>query len=379
MRKLAVLILMITVAFGVNAQNSKRTSAFNYLRYGKLDKAKEAIDDATAHAKTMNDAKTWFYAGNVYLAIRLSDEEKYKNLDPDALEKAYAAYLKSKELDEKGEFTNDINDRILVCAEQFYNKGVNLYNEQDYANAVGAFGQSAAVNESMGRVDSLATYNAALCAELAQQNEAAKKYYLKLIDVNFKQPGIYSSLAEITKAEGDTAQALAYVKQGREVFPDDFNLIIAETNIYLATGEQDKAMELLELAIEKDNTNPTLYFAVGTNYDQLGNFEEAEKSYKAAIALNPDYFDPNYNLGALYVNKAIEILTEADALPLNEEAKYNELRDRANGILEASVPYLEKADQLQPDDPFTLRTLKDIYTRLGMLEKLKEVNERLGE
>jgi hypothetical protein len=79
------------------------------------------------------------------------------------------------------------------------------------------------------------------------------------------------------------------------------------------------------------------------------------------------------------VNRAIEILGEADALPLNEEDKYNSMKEQANEMLKESLPYLEKADNLQPDDPFTLRTLKDIYTRLGMLEKLKGINERLGE
>lgn len=379
MKKTAILVLLIFIAFGMNAQKAKRTSAYNYLRYGKLDKAKLAIDDASEHAKTIGDAKTWFYRGNVYLAIQLTDEEKYKDLDPDALEKAYEAYIKAKELDVKGEDTTEVNDRILVCAEQFYNKGVTLYNEKDYVKALAAFGQSAMVNESMGKVDSLATYNAALCAELAQLNGQAKIHYLKLIDMKYSQPGIYSSIADISKAEGDTTKALEYVMLGREVFPDNFNLIIAETNIYLASGNQDKAMELLQLAIEKDDTNPTLFFAVGTNYDQIGNFEEAEKNYKSAIELDPDYFDPNYNLGALYVNKAIEILAEADALPLNEEKKYNELKEQANRMLEESLPYLEKADNLQPDDQFTLRTLKDIYTRLNMLEKLKGINERLAE
>ena len=379
MKKLAVLIMMITMAFGLNAQNSQVTAAGNHLRYGKLDKAKEAIDKAAVHSKTLGKAKTWYYYGNVYLAIRLSDEEKYKGLDPDALEKAYEAYIKAKELDEKDEYLIDIDNRILVCAEQFYNKGVNLYNLQEYKNAMNAFSQSVVINESMGKVDSLATFNAALCAELSEMNEPAKNYYLKLIDMNYSQPGIYTSLAEIAKAEGDTAQALQYVKQGREVFPDNFNLIIAETNIYLATGQQEKAMELLQLAIEKDNTNPTLFFAVGTNYDQIGNFEDAAKNYKLAIALNTEYFDANYNLGALYVNRAIEILGEADALPLNEEDKYNDMKQQANEMLKESLPYLEKADNLQPDDPFTLRTLKDIYTRLGMLEKLKGINERLGE
>jgi len=379
MKKLALLFFMMITGFGLIAQNSQVVSAWKYLDDGKLDKAKIAIDKAAAHSKTSEKAKTWYYYGNVYLQIAVSPIAEYKNLDPDPLTKAYDGYLKARELDEREQYLEDINGFIQACAEQFYNSGVNYYNMSDYEKSMYAFGKSVEINENEGRIDSLATYNAALTAKLAGHSEKAKAYFKKLVSMQYQQPDIYSSLAEIEKADGDTVAAMKYVQQGREIYPDDFNLIIAETNIYLATGELEKAMELLQLAIDKDDSNPTLFFAVGTNYDQIGNFEKAEKNYKNAIALDPEYFDANYNLGALYVNRAIEILADADALPLDEEAEYNALKEKANSLLEQSLPYLEKADTLQPDDPYTLRTLKDIYTRLGMLEKLKGVNERLGE
>lgn len=379
MRKFAVLMLFFALAWGIQAQPSKVVSTFNYLRYGKLDKAKAAIDEATVHPKTMTEAKTWFYRGNVYLAIQLSEEEQYKNLDPNPVEKAYEAYEKALKLDEKGEFTNDINDRIIVCAEQFYNSGVGFYNLQDYDNATRAFVKAATVNQGLGNIDTLSYFYAAQSAFFANQQDVAKDYFDKLISFNFKDVSVYRVRSEIYKTQGDTTMALNTIKQGRQFFPDDFSLIIAETNIYLAANEKDKAMDLLQLAITKDNTNPTLFFAVGTNYDQMGNFAEAEKSYKKAIELDNKYFDANYNLGALYVNQAIAIMEKANALPLNEEKKYTQMKEEADNLLRASIPYLEKADELQPGDVYTLRTLKDIYTRLSMLDKLKGINERLNE
>ena len=41
-----------------------------------------------------------------------------------------------------------------------------------------------------------------------------------------------------------------------------------------------------------------------------------------AIALKPDYFEANYNLGALYVNQAAEILEKANELPLDAVKEY---------------------------------------------------------
>ena len=38
----------------------------------------------------------------------------------------------------------------------------------------------------------------------------------------------------------------------------------------------------------------------------LGNADEAIEAYKKALAVKADYFDANYNLGALYFNQAVQ-------------------------------------------------------------------------
>lgn len=377
MKKLAIIILGLLITSQVYSQPNQRTAAFNHLRYGRLDKAKEAIDKAAEHPRTMDDERTWFYRGNVYLAIHLTEEEQYMNLDDEALNKAYEAYSRAIQLDEKQQYTDEVNERILVVAEQFFNEGVIFYNLNEFGNAADAFQKSGTISGSMGIVDSVAFFYTGQSAFFAEQFDVAKQYFTQLHQLNYDEPAIYRFLTEIFKMDEDMDAALAVIKDGRERFPDDFSLIIEETNIYLATNQQDKAMELLQLAIEKDDTNPTLFFAVGTNFDQMGDFEEAERNYLRAIELDPDYFDPNYNLGALYVNKAIEITEEANTLPLSEEKKYNELKEKSDDLLRKSIPFLRKADERSSEDIFVLRTLRDIYARLGMLDELKEIDQRL--
>ena len=380
MKRIALLLLISLVSLGgLYAQKSKRTSAFNYLRYEKLDKAKEAIDAAVEHPKTIGDAKTWFYYGNVYLSIQRTDEEKFKNLDDNAVEKAYNGYLKSLELDEDGEFTQQINDRLTICAEEYYIKGLDLYNAGEFVGSTAAFSQAAKINENAGKIDSLATYNAAFTAELAKDYASAQVLYEKLIGMDYNNAAIYKSLSEIYKQNGDTANALIVIGKGRVKYSDNIELIISESNIYLSSGEREKAIELMEHAITINDTIPSLFYVIGAKYDEMGNQEEAKKNYLKSIELDPNYFDPNYNLGAMYVNEAISIIDEANALPLNEEEKYNAMKEEANVMLKKSLPYLEKADQLSPEEKYTLQTLKDIYTRLNMVEKLKAINARLNE
>jgi len=377
MKKSILLIILLITGSMIFAQTSKRTSAYNYLRNGKLDKAKEYIDPTLSHEKTMGDAKTWYYHGNIYLQIALSDVPEYRALDPNALDVAYASYVKATELDTKSEFKADIDNNMRVIAAKFYDQGVSNYNEENFAGAATSFHKAYEMNLAVGINDTTALYNAAIAAQIGTEMEMAKNYYNQLIDMGFNNPQIYNSLSEIYKAEQDTASALLTIQQGRERYPKNFDLLIAETNFYLSSGDTENALKLLELAIKQDTTNPSIYFAVGTNYDQMGEFDKAEKAYIKAIKLNPDYFDAQYNLGALYVNQAAEIQKEANDLPLEATAEYDKMKVEANSLLEKSLPYLEKANEINPEDMNTLRSLKEIYTRLNMLDKLKEVNAKL--
>jgi len=369
------LILMIAViALG---QTNKRTSAYNYHRYGKLDLAKEAIDECVQDEKTIMDAKSWFYRGNIYYDIAMSTDTNFKKLDPDPLKVAYESYMKAKELDTKGEFTEDINKFTLAVAEGYYNLGVISYNEQDFKGSALNFEKAFNINQSFGRVDTTALYNAAVAANIGQEYQLAKQYYQQVIVLGYQKPDIYSSLAEIYKFEGDTAMAVKTVEKGREMFPNDFNLLVSEINIYLATNEKEKAKEDLLIALEMDKTNPSIFFAVGTIYDQLGELDKAVDAYLKAIELNPGYFEANYNLGALYVNQAADILDKANDLPLDAVAEYDREKARADEMLGKSLPYLEKSHELMPDDVNTMVSLKEIYTRLGMTDKLKDIDEKL--
>ena len=371
--------LVLAAAFMMSAgfaQSAKVVSAFNYLRNNQLDKAREAIEPAISHEKTMGDPKTWFYRGNVYLAIQLAQEPEFQALKENALKISEESYRKALELDAKDQYKPEIMQRLPIIAEQYYNQGVLSYNAKDYTAAMGNFLRARDINLGMGMVDSLAMYNAGLCAELSNQAAIAKENYLKLVELNYNSTLIYSSLANIYKEEKDTAAAYAILTRGLQNHPNDYNLIIAETNLYLSDGEVKKAQANLERAISIDNTNPTIFFAVGTTYDQMGEKDKAESAYKKAIELDPAYFDANYNLGALFVNDAAAILEAANQLPLGDP-KYDTEKAKADNKLTSALPYLEKASEIKPDDMATLGALKEIYARTSQLEKLKKVNEAI--
>ncbi|HOX77784.1 MAG TPA: tetratricopeptide repeat protein [Bacteroidales bacterium] len=370
-------MMLVAVVFG---QTNKRTSAFNYNNYGKLDLAKEAIDEAAQHEKTIMDAKTWFYRGNIYYNIGVSLDSNYRKLDPDPFGVSLKSYLKAKELDVKGEFKENIDQNIVVISQGYFNMGVFYYNEQNYPLAAKNFEQAYEVSKIANQLDTTALFNAAISARDAHDRATAKKYYLEIIKMNVSNPVVYDSLANIYKAEGDTAIALQTIQQGRQVFKEDLNLVIAETNIYLQTNQQDKALANLETAAKLDPTNPTVFWASGTIYDQLGEQDKAIKAYETAIQLKPDYFVAYFNLGILYFNQATEVMAKANDLPYDTpQDVYDAEKAKAKEIYLKSVPYLEKSFELEPGDMDAANSLRAVYGVLEMADKLKALNESINK
>ncbi len=376
MKKIILLLFVVTSFTMLSAQNTKVQSAYSYLRSGRLDKAMENIEPAITHEKTMNDPKTWNYRGTIFIQIAASTDPKYKSLSTNAEQIAYDSYQKSIELDKDKEFEQKNMIGLFACAEQFYNKGVEYFNLKDYTNGLVAFEKTIKINNTFGKKDTLATFNAALCAELSENKVKAKEHYISLVKSNFNQPSIYSSLSNIYRDDNDTIKAIKTIEMGRKRFPDDYSLIIAEANIYLFTGDVQKAQNALNVAIAKDPSNATVHFAVGNNYEKTGDIVNAEIAYKKAIELKPDYYDVIYTLGALYVNDAVSLTGKANALPLGDK-NYDVLKKQADDQLNKAIPYLEKASEMQPQDAIVLTSLKDIYTRLNKVENLKIINQKI--
>ena len=55
------------------------------------------------------------------------------------------------------------------------------------------------------------------------------------------------------------------------------------------------------MAIKLDQKNPRLWVSVGLVYEQLGRYQEAAQSYYNAIKIDPEYADPYYQIGRLFL------------------------------------------------------------------------------
>ncbi len=393
MKKIA--IIAITLLFFVNiaeAQKREVRRANRSLNNAELAEALSHINNALEDESTKNEADTWVLYTQILMEISASEDESVKNLVEDPLDKAFEAIQKAEELDEENKNMLDIQQTFLVLSEYFFNAAAIEYNEENFDKASKLFFKSYKVSESFESIDTSTLYNAGLSAEMAGNIDDAYDYYVEVEELEYDQPFLYSSLANISTQKENTDEAVEWIKKGRERYPENLDLIFSEANIYLTTGNIKEAERILEIAIERDPENPNLHYAFAVNYDQMSRdtlytkeerqfaYEEAIKAYEKAIELKPDYFDAIYNLGAMHFNEGISLYVEAENI-LREDMDFQAYEEKEKEVLALwleAQPYLEQAfEMIDEDDPnyeVVLRSLRELYMRTKQEEKVEEVN-----
>lgn len=378
-------ILFLMLAAGsfiqVQAQQARVVSAYNYLNnYLKekdpddLRNARKSIDEAIGNDGTASKPKTWYYRGNVYLAI--SGEPALKQEVPDALRQAADAYLKVYELDPKYESAEESWQKANIS---YKNLGIMAFNENKFEEALTLFEKVAEINAKRGVADREAIENCAIAAVRAQNYDKAVPYLKLVITFNTDTTGInYVQLYKVYQAQKDTAAAYETLKEGRKKFPKNQHLMTEELNYHLQKGNNTEAERLLKEAIAGDPTNHILYLAAGSTYENLGKRKEAIEAYEKAIELNPKAWEGYYNLGANYNNEGRRLQEIAN----NEKdtKKYEAGIKLADEELKKALVYLEKAREIVPagkDRVDVLNALKQLYVRLNMTDKYNEVKQEL--
>ncbi len=379
-KKTSLLTVALLVSVTVFGQKSKRTSANNYLQYGELDNAVEAIEPTITNEKTMNEAKTWFFRGQIYQAVYETKEEKYKTLSDNPLQIAFESFIKCKELDDKNFHTDMVLQYLNVEGQQFVNAGITKYNAKDYEGALQAFLNTIQASNipEIKRTDSLAIYYAGASAEQTGNLELAEKYYREAIAINYKAEAAFVRMIRMySDVPGNEDKALELLKEGRAKFPDNQTMVTDEVNVYLKNDQHAEAVKSLEVAIAGEPDNASLHFAYGFVNDRLaakeieanpeGNdvykayIEAAQKSYSKSVELDGSNFDAVYNLGALYFNQAVKMNEAANLI--DDIKKFEVAREAADVVFEQALPILEKAYGINPDDKGVLISLKQLYYR----------------
>ena len=375
------LFTLLALACCVQSFGQKEVvSAYNANKEGDFATAATYIEQAILNPKANVKNKTWRYRGEIYLNI--SNDSALFAAYPDALTRAKDSYMKAQELDTKGSYEDEIRVGLGQVQVAASNSGIGKYNTGDYGSAGAFFDLGAEIASAFDAIDTMAIYNSALCYEKAGEVDLAVARYRACADIQYQVPNVFLFISNLYRSNGREAEALETLSEARGLYPREQSLIIEELNIYLTNEEFDKAKENLTLAAEQDPTNEILWFSLGSVLDNLGNAEEAIDAYKKALEVNSDYFDANYNLGALYFNQAVQGINEANdmwkpRMTKTESDKQKALEQSAKDLFETAKPFLEAAQAINDGDLETMRSLRDIYARTGDDDKMLELTAKI--
>lgn len=286
------------------------------------------------------------------------------------------------------------------------NAGIFAIQDKDYANSYINFSKSVMLHDFLlangaesdltmeGKVND-EKYYAAVSALLTEQYDAALPMYESLKAEKYEESGVYDGLYKIYSAKGDKEKAIMFLNEGREAFPDDSQLLFTEINYYLGEKKLDVLIEKIELAIEREPDNVSLYATLGNVYDNLYQkaatdgeetkaadyFTKAKGAYESALEMKPDFNSAIYAIGALYYNRGASMTQELvrlnDDFSKEGQKKYDALKLKVDGEFEAALPYFKQAEQVDPNDLNTLSALKEIYARKSEFEISKEFKTRI--
>ena len=369
-----------------------------------LLKAKKAIDESylkqttTPFTKSKDETKMYYYRGAIYLdywMLSNYDAEILKNViavgESEMNEATFGSFSKCLELDIKNQWKSDINNKINIYRNLSINNGVDCFQKKNYSGAFNSFKMALEMYNVLSLTDTLATINAALSAEKMKNTNEAYKYYKMCADVNYGNGAeMYQSMIRVLNAEEvkNEEKILNVIDEGKQRFPKDYILNIEEFNYWYSKGDNVKAQQALENAIESDPTNKVLHFNVGVTYDNISNkyhkenkhdvaftyMNKAINGYKKAIELDDNYVDAYYNLGALYYNQSITAKSVAGDY---SGEKYDKEMKSANEMLKKAIPLLEKVLSLSPSDKSTLTVLKSLYFNLDDMDNYSRIKKQL--
>lgn len=188
-----------------------------------------------------------------------------------------------------------------------------------------------------------------------------------------KKGEIVKNIALILIEQGKSAEAINAIEEARKENPEDAELIVSEANIYLKLNDTVNYKRLITEALIKSPNDEVLVFNLGVTCANANQMEDAEKYYRKAIELKPDFTNAYLNLADLVLKPDAKIVEEINKLStsVKDLKRYDILKAERQKIFNKAMPLLEKGHELDPKDETVKSNLKSVYNFLELTDKVK--------
>ena len=395
MKRVLLTVALCVAASASFAQKKVVNEAQSIAKGSNADfgEARTLIKGALENPETKDDAKTWYVAGfiedqqfNAERAKQILGQQPNEPVMYEALYGILPYFQKAYELDqlpnEKGKvkpkYTKDIKSILSANHVYLFNGGAYYFDKQEYKKAYDFFNQYVEISElpmfagtQTAEKDSTfmtVQFYAAAAASLAKDSRLAIAALERAKNTPYRQYDVYQYLC-YEYGEARTAQDSVMLEktfeEGMQVFPDSAFFLNNLINTYIYSNRNEKALEMLNVAIQKNPNDANLYNVMGRVYETgLKDYANAEKNFQIALEKDPNLTDALSNIGRIYYNQGVNKLSEANMI--NDSKKYQEELSMAKDLFKKALPYYKKAHEAEPEKMDNMIALRGIYYNLNM-------------
>ena len=354
---LVALIAIVGLSVMWACQPKEVTSAKVYIQQNDWDKAIEQLEAAVA--VTPENAEAQYLLGQGY-----GKKGRFEDMN-----RAFDASLAA---------ANTFEQQIKFEREkywvEYFNKGVNAFNEENVDNAIQAFETAALVNSEKPE-----NYrNLAVAYLRKDQFDKAEENYKKALAVEPEHVETLVNFGIAYYNAGKFAESIEQFEKALEQDPNNSDAISTLGLAYDQLGESDKAIQAYETALKANPDNNDLKFNYARLFYNKSEYLKAIEQFESILAANPDDFEALLSTGDSYLRMADKIRTEAKELEEKNEddPKIAEMRAKMKELYKKSIPFLEKASEIKPDNKNLWYNLGIAHMQAGDAEKGKAAFEK---
>lgn len=387
---LALVGIATTLAFG---QKKVVKSAERNMKRGNLEEAYGEIKEAIVDSETGQDPNTFLIKGKIETKMFEADSSNtMENLVYGTTAKE--SFMTTFEMDGNDSTSkvgkelfkevlpdmpeNFQGEGIYKLKNASFNKAIERYEEDDMEMAFEFFALAADLDPS----DTSIVFNAGYTGNMVGESQRAKEYFTKLLDIeDYNKLNAYYFLIQIASAEdNDPQEAYKLVSEARKIYTDDKGLAEFEIQLLLQLDKMDEAMTSIESALKNDPDNTAIRLRYGYLKEKSGDIDGALEEYRRTVSADSEFFEGNYYAGALYLEKARNIITEVNDLSDEEWEKQSPIMiGQADDLYADALPYFDKALELKPDNTDIMEILYQIHTRLRNDSEVEAYDKKLAD
>lgn len=391
MKKWMLVLVALFVSVSAFSQ-SCLDDVWQCLKANQIPKAKKFMESCMA--ENPDNAAVWLMQANVNINLYNYDLERQKKDPsvapryPNALEDAYAAFLKAVELDKNVMPKTGMlgaQDGQKLLADPFQEKAVKAEDKGKYDEALKYYALAAKCYELGGLKPNAAAmyyYSANVYVKM-NDNENSTKMLEKSIALSPNiTPAAYDVLYYNYKDMNDTVKCGEILAKAQKVFAEDAEklaILYASTmDYYSMIGDQEKLLATCDKAIASGN--PEMISRCATYLSNAKQYAKAEQILRDALAKTPNNFDLLKQMAYRYALEYYDLMDQRKAAM--DSRRYDEANKIYQGperkaAMENAHEWAQKAYDQNSDDLDNNLILREMKTLL-QLEVPQELNDKIN-